>query len=129
MYANQIVSPWIEMSLGEKAEITGRLSRFFDGGQMMFVGIPSPFKEVHQMERILKGLVKANIPYFAFDTWIARCLEHNHLTLGHANACPICGSKNLAYFRRIVGYFVEQSNMHERRIRDLPRRRVDKIDE
>jgi len=129
MYANQIVSPWIEMSLGEKAEITGRLSRYFDGGQMMFVGIPSPFKEVHQMERILRGLVKANIPYFAFDTWIARCLELNHLTLGHANACPICGSKNLAYFRRIVGYFVEQSNMHERRTRDLPRRRVDKIDE
>jgi len=129
MYSNQIVSPWIEMSLGEKAEITGRFSKFFEGGQMMFVGIPSPFKEVHQMERIIRGLVKKEVPYFAFDTYISRCQSHNHVTLGDVQACPICGDRNLFKFRRIVGYFVEQSNTHERRTRDLPYRKVDRYDE
>jgi len=128
MYSNQIVSPWVEMSLGERVEITGRFSKFFDGGQMMFVNVPSVFQNVHQMRKIIEAIVKKEVPYFAFDNYLSRCLKHNHLTLGDVDACPICGSKDILKFRRIVGYFVEQSNMHERRLRDLPYRKVDKTD-
>ena len=95
---------------------------------MMFVNVPSAFQNVHQMRKIIEAIVKKGVPYFAFDDYLSRCLEHNHLTLGKVNACPICGSKNILEFRRIVGYFVEQSNMHERRLRDLPYRKVDRMD-
>ena len=129
MYSNQIVSPWVELSLGERVELTGRFSKFFDGGQMMFVNVPSVFQNVHQMRKILEGIVKKEVPYSAFDNYLSRCLENNHLTIGNVDVCPICGSKNVLKFRRIVGYFVEQSNMHERRLRDLPYRKMDRIDE
>jgi len=125
MYANQIVSPWEKMNIGKRVRITGRLSKYFDGGQMMFINVPSPFQNIHQMEKVVKGVIKFGVPYFAFDTFLSRCKSHNHITLGDPQICPICGDKELFKFRRIVGYFVEQSNMHERRTRDIPRRVVD----
>jgi len=125
MYANQIVSPWEKMNIGKRVRITGRLSKYFDGGQMMFINVPSPFQNIHQMEKVVKGVIKFGVPYFAFDTWLVRCKDFGHITLGDTPICPICGSKDLFWFRRIVGYFVEQSNMHERRTRDIPRRVVD----
>jgi len=125
MYANQIVSPWEKMNIGKRVRITGRLSKYFDGGQMMFINVPSPFQNIHQMEKVVKGVIKFGVPYFAFDTFLSRCKSHNHITLGDAQMCPVCGDKELFKFRRIVGYFVEQSNMHERRTRDIPRRVVD----
>ena len=125
MYTNQIVSPWQKMTIGKRVRITGRFSKYFDGGQMMFINIPSPFQNTHQMGKVVKGVIKYGVPYFAFDTFLTRCKSHNHITLGDAALCPICGDKEVYKFRRIVGYFVELSNMHERKTRDIPYREID----
>ena len=122
MYSNQIVAPWDDMSFVEKIKISSLFSKLFDGGQMQFLSIGEAFPTSEQMKTILSGVVDYEIPYFCFDSYLTRC-DQGHVSIGNANVCHVCSSPNLSKFRRIVGYFVELSKMHERKDIDIPNRR------
>ena len=122
LYSNQIVAPWYEVSLVERAKIASKFSEIFDGGQMFFVSLDGECTSGEQMKSLINGLVKYSIPYFCFDTAMIRC-SNGHVSVGNNNVCPKCGSKDIKSFRRVVGYFVEISQMGSRKTLDIPNRK------
>ena len=122
LYSNQVVAPWDDISFPERVKIASMFSNIFDGGQMFFVSVDSGFTNNEQMMTIMDGLAKNNIPYFCFDTFISRC-KSGHTTTGSRSTCPICGTPDITQFRRVVGYFVQLTQMHDRKDIDIPNRR------
>ena len=118
MYSNQIVSPWINLSIPEIAMKTGKIAKYMTGGSMTFIPVMSNFENPEQMETIMNGVIQSGVPYFAFDTDLSEC-EDEHLMTMRVDSCPVCGKDIEKHFRRVVGYFVNTKSMRERVVRDL----------
>ncbi len=63
-----------------------------------------------QYKQLLKVAAKEGCNYFTFNIPNTVCNDCGHIDKHHLKQCPVCGSENLDYLTRIIGYLKRVSN-------------------
>ena len=92
------------INIFEKIDKEAELTGYSSAGCITYVELPSStLNNIDAMEEIVTYAMKKDVPYFAINVPIDRCLDCN--AQGDFNGvCPICGSTNIAELRRVTGY-------------------------
>ena len=59
--------------------------------------------------------VKAGCNYFTYNIPSTICNDCGHIDKRYLKKCPVCGSENLDYMTRIIGYLTRVSRWSEPR--------------
>ena len=81
-----------------------------------------------QYRKLMDIAIQTGCPYFTFNVPNTVCKDCGHISKMRLKACPKCGSTNLDWATRVIGYlklvssFSEprQEEEHERYYADLP---------
>lgn len=85
------------------------VSSYIDGGQSMHLQLEEyPNKET--CRKLLKVAVKAGCPYFCTNVKVTICNDCGYINKHTKTYCTKCGSKNIDYASRIIGYLRRISN-------------------
>lgn len=68
-----------------------------------------------QYRMLMDIAVKAGCNYFTYNIPNTICNDCGHIDKHMLTECPICGSKNIDYMTRIIGYLRRESNFSEPR--------------
>ena len=87
---------------------------FLDGGSALHLNLEeAPSKE--GFKKLLNVAAKTGCNYFCTNVKITICNECNHIDKRTLLACPNCGSKNIDYATRVIGYLKRISNFSSAR--------------
>lgn len=90
------------------------LVEFLDGGSALHLNLEeAPSKE--GFKKLLNVAAKTGCNYFCTNVKITICNECNHIDKRTLLACPNCGSKNIDYATRVIGYLKRISNFSSAR--------------
>ena len=83
--------------------------KYLDGGQALHVAMEEyPTPEAYR--KLLKIAVKSGCPYFCTNVKVTICNECGYINKRTLTHCTKCGSKNIDYGTRIIGYLKRISN-------------------
>lgn len=87
-----------------------------DGGSAYHCALDS-FLSKEQYRKLMDIAIEAGCSYFTFNIPTTICNDPNcgHIDKRYLKECPICGSTNLDYATRIIGYLKRISNFSEPR--------------
>jgi len=80
-----------------------------------------------QYRLLMDVAVKAGCNYFTYNIPNTICNDCGHISKHHLDTCPVCGSKNLDYATRIIGYLRRISNFSAARQEEAGRRYYDDV--
>ena len=75
-----------------------------------------------QYKNLLDTAIKTGCSYFTFNIPNTICNECGHISKHRLNKCPKCGSENLDYATRVIGYLKRVSNFSEARQKEANKR-------
>ena len=110
-YSSYIYAPEDEnISILDKFEMMGgKSTEYLDGGSAYHCNLDDyPSKE--QFIKLLEISSKTKCKYFCFNIKITICNECGNIDKHTLTSCPKCGSKNIDYGTRIIGYLKRISN-------------------
>ena len=110
-YSSYIYAPEDEnISILDKFEMMGgKSTEYLDGGSAYHCNLDDyPSKE--QFIKLLEISSKTKCKYFCFNIKITICNECGNIDKHTLTKCPKCGSKNIDYGTRIIGYLKRISN-------------------
>lgn len=110
-YSSYIYAPEDEnISILDKFEMMGgKSTEYLDGGSAYHCNLDDyPSKE--QFIKLLKISSKTKCKYFCFNIKITICNDCGNIDKKTLTECPKCGSKNIDYGTRIIGYLKRISN-------------------
>lgn len=110
-YSSYIYAPEDEnISILDKFEMMGgKSTEYLDGGSAYHCNLDDyPSKE--QFIKLLKISSKTKCKYFCFNIKITICNDCGNIDKKTLTSCPKCGSKNIDYGTRIIGYLKRISN-------------------
>lgn len=110
LYNSYFYNPWKEDNPLIKLQLHGGdISKASDGGQGCHINL-----DTHLSKEQYKGLMKAareyGCNYFTFNVPMTKCLDCNHVVNGPVGKCPKCGSTNIDYYTRVIGFLTPISN-------------------
>ena len=110
LYNSYFFNPWKEENPLIKLQLHGgSISKASDGGQGCHINL-----DTHLSKEQYKGLMKAareyGCNYFTFNVPITKCLDCKHIVNGPIGKCPKCGSINIDYYTRVIGFLTPISN-------------------
>ena len=79
-----------------------------------------PTKET--CKKILSLAVKSGCPYFCTNVKVTICNDCGYINKKTENHCVKCGSKNIDYATRVIGYLRRISNFSKERQEEASRR-------
>jgi ribonucleoside-triphosphate reductase len=127
LYSNQFIPLWVDCDLVKRAEIDGELLSYFGGGVISHLNILSKTSK-EQMLKLISFATKCGLSHFALNLCFAKC-TNEHVTTTTSKICPICNSKIVDHFTRIVGYLTPVSSwLKERREYEFERRQFKKLE-
>ena len=81
-----------------------------------------------QYRQLLRVAAKEGCNYFTFNIPNTLCNDCGHIDKHHLHKCPKCGSTNLDYLTRIIGYLKRVSNFSLDRQKEAGRRYYQKVE-
>lgn len=75
-----------------------------------------------QYKNLLRIAVKEKVPYLTFNIPNTVCNECGHITKQYTDHCPKCGSENVDYLTRVIGYLKRVSKFSSARIEEAKKR-------
>ncbi len=75
-----------------------------------------------QYRNLLRVAAAEGTNYFTFNIPNTVCNDCGHIDKRYLKECPVCGSKNVDYLTRIIGYLKRISNFSEARQQEASRR-------
>ena len=75
-----------------------------------------------QYRNLLRVAAAEGTNYFTFNIPNTVCNDCGHIDKRYLKECPVCGSKNVDYLTRIIGYLKRISNFSEARQKEASRR-------
>ena len=75
-----------------------------------------------QYRNLLRVAAQEGTNYFTFNIPNTVCNDCGHIDKRYLHKCPVCGSENLDYLTRIIGYLKRISNFSEARQQEASRR-------
>ena len=112
----------------EKFRLHGR--RFIEhltGGSALHMNLDEHLSQP-QYRQLLRVAAKEGCNYFTFNIPNTLCNDCGHIDKHHLHTCPKCGSTNLDYLTRIIGYLKRVSNFSLDRQKEAGRRYYQKIE-
>ena len=75
-----------------------------------------------QYRNLLRVAAQEGTNYFTFNIPNTLCNDCGHIDKRYLHQCPVCGSQNVDYLTRIIGYLKRLSNFSEPRQQEAARR-------
>ena len=101
---------------------TGKL----DGGSALHCNLEEHLTK-GQYEKLIRYAIKSGCNYFTFNIPNTICNVCGHISKHKLSQCPKCGSDNLDYATRIIGYLTRVSKWSEERKQEHARRYYAKL--
>ena len=98
-----------------------RLTKYLDGGSALHMNLNEHLTK-DQYKNLLDTAIKTGCSYFTFNIPNTICNECGHISKHRLNKCPKCGSENLDYATRVIGYLKRVSNFSEARQKEANKR-------
>lgn len=98
-----------------------RLTKYLDGGSANHINLSEHLSKEQYM-KMLKTAVKTGCSYHTYNIPNTVCNECGHIDKHMLKKCPKCGSENVDYLTRIIGYLKRISKFSEKRIEEAHRR-------
>lgn len=92
-----------------------------DGGSALHCNLEEHLSK-EQYAHLLKVAIKTGCNYFTFNVPNTVCNDCHHISKHKLDACPKCGSENLDYATRIIGYLTLISRWSEGRKEESKKR-------
>lgn len=110
LYNCYFYNPWDDTSILDKFKLHGsEIAKYCDGGQALHANLDAHLSE-QQYLNLLDVAKNDGTIYFTFNIPMSQCRECGHVVNAPINECPICHSKHIKYYTRIIGYLVAVDN-------------------
>lgn len=110
LYNCYFYNPWDNTSVLDKLALHGKdINKFSDGGQACHVNLDAHLTK-EQYLKILDFALANGTNYFTFNIPMSECKDCGHTVNSPIDKCPICGSNNIRYWTRIIGYLTAVDN-------------------
>ena len=104
-----------------------KFTQYLDGGSALHANLDEHLTKA-QYRKLMDIAIQTGCPYFTFNIPNTVCKDCGHISKMRMRACPKCGSKNLDYATRVIGYLklvssfseARQEEEHERYYANLP---------
>ena len=116
MYSSYFFNPEdSELSILDKMKLHGNdYVKYLDGGQAAHLNINEHLSFDHYRQ-LLRVASEYGCSYFTFNCKNTVCNDCDYISKDTLDVCPRCGSKNLDYLTRIIGYLKRVSSFNEAR--------------
>ena len=91
-----------------------RLTKYLDGGSACHINLNEHLSK-EQYAKMLKNAIKTGCSYFTFNIPNTVCKSCGHISKHKLDKCEKCGSEDLDYATRIIGYLKLVSRFSEAR--------------
>ena len=98
-----------------------RLTKYLDGGSALHCALDEHLTK-EQYLKLMRIAVKTGCSYFTFNIPNTVCNECGYISKHRLVKCPKCGSVNLDYITRIIGYLKRISSFSEARQKEAAKR-------
>lgn len=106
LYNCYFYNPWDETSILDKFKLHGRgVAQYCDGGQALHANLDAHLSK-QQYLHLLDVAKDEGTSYFTFNIPMSQCRECGHVVNAPIDECPICHSRHIKYYTRIIGYLV-----------------------
>lgn len=113
-------------SLLDKFMLHGRkLTKYLDGGSALHGNLDEHLTK-DQYRLVMRTAVKTGCSYYTFNIPNTICNDCGHISKHHLDHCEKCGSTNVDYITRIIGYLKRISAFSEARQKEAKVRYYDK---
>ena len=100
-------------------------TKYLDGGSALHLNLEdTPTKET--CDKLLAIAVKTGCPYFCLNVKVTICDDCGHIDKQTNRACTKCGSKNIDYATRVIGYLRRITNFSKERQKEESERHYHK---
>lgn len=119
MYSSYFFNPEdTNLSVLDKMKLHGeRFVKYLDGGSACHINIREHLSK-EQYRQLLRVASQNGTNYFTFNVRNTVCNDCGYISKDTLSVCPKCGSKNLDYLTRIIGYLKRVSSFSEPRQRE-----------
>ena len=119
MYSSYFFNPEDEsLSVLDKMKLHGeKFVKYLDGGSACHINIKEHMTQP-QYRQLLRVAAENGTNYFTFNCRNTVCNDCGYISKDTLDVCPKCGSKNLDYLTRIIGYLKRVSSFSEPRQRE-----------
>lgn len=116
MYSSYFFNPEdTNLSLLDKMKLHGnRFVKYLDGGQACHLNI-NEHLSFKQYRQLLKVASEYGCSYYTFNCKNSVCNDCGYISKDTLDVCPKCGSHNIDYLTRIIGYLKRVSSFAEAR--------------
>jgi ribonucleoside-triphosphate reductase len=103
------------ITLLDKFKLHGKdFVKYLDGGSALHANLDAHLSKA-QYRQLLRIAAKEGTNYFTFNIPNTICNDCGHIDKRYLKACPECGSANIDYATRVIGYLKRISNFSEAR--------------
>ena len=93
----------------DKFQLHGKeFTQYLDGGSALHCNLDEHLSKP-QYEHLLKYAIHTGCNYFTFNIPNTICNDCGHISKHRLQKCPKCGSENLDYATRVIGYLTRVS--------------------
>jgi anaerobic ribonucleoside-triphosphate reductase len=85
-----------------------------DGGSAAHINLEEHLTK-SQYKKLLEVAIQADTPYFTFNIPNTVCNKCGYVTKDYRKTCPSCGSDDIDYLTRVIGYLRRVSNFSAER--------------
>jgi ribonucleoside-triphosphate reductase len=111
-YNSQFVPLSYDIPMGKRVEVEGKFQNTTTGGSMAHLNILGSMDEINGFKVQDRLIKNTDLVQFALNRGFTLC-KKGHNSMGVYNTCPVCGSNELDWMTRIVGYFVPVSSWNK----------------
>ena len=114
MYSSYFFNPEDkELSILDKMKLHGKeFVKYLDGGQAAHLNI-NEHLSFEQYRQLLRVASEYGCSYFTFNCKNSVCNDCGYISKDTLEVCPKCGSYNIDYLTRIIGYLKRVSSFNE----------------
>lgn len=116
MYSSYFYNPEDDsLSIIDKFKLHGEdYVKYLDGGSALHMNIAEHLSK-EQYRKLLNTAAHYGTNYFTFNCRNTVCNDCGYISKDTLTVCPKCGSKNLDYLTRVIGYLKRVSSFSEMR--------------
>lgn len=103
-----------------------RLTKYLDGGSALHANLSEHLSK-EQYKKLLIDAVKTGCSYFTFNIPNTICNSCGHISKHMLKKCEVCGSSDIDYITRIIGYLKRVSKFSEARQKEAKKRHYEKV--
>ena len=124
LYNCYFYNPWsTNTSVLDKIKLHGKdIAYYTDGGQACHINLDTHLSK-EQYIKLLDVAKNEGCNYFTFNIPISECKDCNHIVNAPIKECPKCGSHNIKYYTRIIGYLTAVDNWSAERQEEFKHRK------